>query len=102
MEPIEVNVSCPDEDLAKRIGRAAVEARLVACAHIAPIRSVYRWEGAVHDHPEWSLALKSRAEHFGRLAGLIRNLHPYDLPAIMSHPCGADRATADWIADETS
>ncbi len=55
----------------------------------------------MHEDPEWTLNLKSRAEMFGRLATLIREAHPYDLPAIMSHPCGFDDAAAAWIAEVT-
>jgi periplasmic divalent cation tolerance protein len=99
---IEVRVSCPDEATADRIGRAAVEARLAACAHIAPIQSIYRWQGEVHEDPEWSLTLKTRAPLADRLADHIRRAHPYELPAIMSHPCGADDATAAWILESTS
>ena len=101
MKLVEVRVSCPSEGVAEAIGRAAVEARLAACAHLTPIRSVYRWQGAVHEETEWSASLKSRTELFDRLADLIRGAHPYDLPAIMSHPCGADDATAAWIVEVT-
>ena len=102
MELVEVRVSCPSEAVAEEIGRAAVDARLAACAHVAPLRSVYRWEGAVRRDEEWSLSLKSCAELFDPLADLIRSTHPYDLPAIMSHGCGADGATAAWIVEATS
>lgn len=101
MELLEVRVSCPSESVAEDIGRAAVDAQLAACAHIAPIRSVYRWEGAIHADTEWSVNLKSRADLFDGLADLIRGAHPYDLPAIMSHRCGADDATAAWIREVT-
>jgi periplasmic divalent cation tolerance protein len=98
---IELRVSCPDETTAGRIGRAAVEARLAACAHVAQVRSVYRWQGEVHESAEWTLTLRSRAPLFDRLAELIRGRHPYELPAIMSYPCAADDATAAWIAGST-
>ena len=101
MELLEVRVSCPSEAVAEAIGRAAVDAQLAACAHLTPIRSVYRWEGAIHEDMEWSVSLKSRGELFDRLADLIRGVHPYELPAIMSHPCGADDATAAWIEKVT-
>ena len=102
MELIEVRVSCPSEAVAEQIGRAAVEAGLCACAHVSPLRSIYRWQGDIHEEAEWTLNLKSRAELFHRLATLIRGAHPYELPAIMSHPCGADDATAAWIVEATS
>ena len=84
MDLVEVRVSCPSEDVAAEIGRAAVEARLAACAHVSPLRSVYRWRGEVHEDAEWSPVLRSRRDLLPRLAALIRQRHPYELPAIMS------------------
>jgi periplasmic divalent cation tolerance protein len=101
MELVEVGVSCPSEANAMEIGANAVRAHLAACAHVSALRSVYRWQGEVHEDAEWSLSLKSRDDLFERLAELIRNGHPYELPAIMSHPCGADEATAAWIDEVT-
>jgi periplasmic divalent cation tolerance protein len=102
MELMEVRVSCPTEAIAGTIGRAAVEAQLCACAHIAQVRSIYRWQGEVREDSEWSLTLRTRADLVQRLRVLIREAHPYDLPAIMSHPCEADAATTDWIVEATS
>ena len=101
MDVVELRVSCPDEAVGRKIGRAAVEARLAASAHVWPIRSIYRWKGAVHEAGEWSLSLKTRGDLFERLAALVREAHPYELPAIMSHPCDADAPTAAWIAEIT-
>lgn len=102
MELIEVHVSCPDEELAGKIARLAVDARLAACAHILPMRSIYRWKDEVEDEGEWSVSLKSRSDLFERLSSLIREAHSYELPAIMWRPCGADAETAAWIAEVTS
>lgn len=99
---IEVRVSCPSAAVAGDIGHAAVEAGLAACAHIAPLRSIYRWAGAVHEATEWSLSLRSRADRFDELAKLIRQNHPYELPAITAHACTADRATTAWVTEATS
>jgi len=42
-----------------RISRVLVEERLCACAQIQVIESVYRWEGAIVDEPEYRLLLKT-------------------------------------------
>ena len=94
---------CPDEDTALRIARALVEDRLVACANLhGPIRSVYRWQGAVEDAPEWQFEAKTRRAHLDAIRALIRHHHPYDLPAITWVTCEADPDTAAWIARETA
>ncbi|MFL6861606.1 MAG: divalent-cation tolerance protein CutA, partial [Allosphingosinicella sp.] len=50
-----------DGEEAARIARILVEERLAACANIlGPIRSIYRWEGTVHDDAEARVALHTR------------------------------------------
>jgi periplasmic divalent cation tolerance protein len=102
MNIAEIRVSCPDEATADEIGAAAVEARLAACAHVTPLRSIYRWEGRVERATEYAVSLKTRNDLAERVADLIRQRHSYDLPAIMVHPCRSDEATARWIIEETS
>ncbi len=102
MEMIEIHVTCPDEATAKALGRAAIEARLAACANVwGPLRSLYHWKGAIEDDPEWALTLKTRGALFRAAATLIRERHPYEVPAILCHAVTADAPTADWIAAET-
>ena len=62
-EPIcEVIITADNEDWLITFTRSLVEDRLVACGqHIAPIRSVYRWEGTIHDDHETRVALHTRS-----------------------------------------
>jgi len=47
-DPIIVLVTCGSEEEALKIANALVDARLAACVSlIAPIRSIYRWEGKI-------------------------------------------------------
>lgn len=99
----EVEVTCPDGETAAAIGRAAVEARLAACANIGPaLRSLYRWEGALADEGEVLLRLKTRAALFEPLAAFVAARHPYAVPAILGlRIAAATPAYAAWVAAET-
>ena len=61
-EPIcEVIITADNEDWLMNFTRSLVEDRLVACGqHIAPIRSIYRWDGTIHDDREMRVALHTR------------------------------------------
>ncbi len=88
---------------ARRIGRAAVERRLAACAQIVPIGSIYRWKGEVVEGDEWLCLLKTRRQLFPPLEALIRSLHPYEEPEIVAVPISdGSRGYLDWIADSTA
>lgn len=90
-------------DEARRLARALVQRRLVACAQISEIESLYEWQGAVAQEPEWRLLLKTEASRYPALEAAIRELHSYDLPAIVAVPVSATLpAFADWVAQSVA
>ncbi len=98
-----IRINCPDPETARAIAAAAVEKHLAACANIEPpIRSVYRWQGAVEEGEETPLILKTRAALFDEVAALARGMHPDETPAILAIP--VERSTPDfaaWLEAET-
>lgn len=83
-DAIVVLVTAPSAEAAAALARTLVEEGLAACGNVVPgLRSIYRWEGKVHDEPEALLLLKSRAERFEALSRRIVELHPYDVPEVL-------------------
>ncbi len=65
-----VYTTWPDVETAESVAAEAVTERLAACANIfAPIRAIYRWEGAVKASAEIPMALKTTLASAGRPAG---------------------------------
>lgn len=88
---------------AQRIARALVERRLAACVQIGQIDSVYRWNGAVQQEPECRLVIKTTRARYAALELALRELHPYELPAIHAlDPVHVLPAYADWVASEVA
>lgn len=76
--------------------------RLAACVQQVPIRSVYRWKGAIERASEILLIAKTRRDLAPRLAAFIRQHHTYELPEIVVLPItGGLTGYLRWIADET-
>lgn len=98
-----VYVTTGDAAEALAIGRAAVTARLAACANIIPgMRSVYRWEGKVQESDETVLVLKTSEAQLERLIERVKSLHSYDCPCIEALPVtGGYQPFLDWVAQET-
>lgn len=67
---------------AQSLAHALVERRLAACAQISQIESVYTWQGAVQQSPEFRILFKTTASQYPAVEAAIRELHSYDLPAI--------------------
>ncbi len=99
---IVVYVTCADQAQARRIGQAAVTARLAACANIVPVvQSVFRWEGEVQAADESLCLLKSRKACLAELVALVKAEHSYELPCITVLPIvDGDPAYLRWLAEE--
>src|SRR5215203_3100838 len=85
-----------NRDDARRLAQALVERRLVACAQISAIESLYHWDGALQDDSEFRLLLKTVDTQYDAVERAIRELHPYELPAIYALPI--DRIHAPYAA----
>jgi len=96
-------VTCEDSDEARRIGRALVAERLVACANVlAPHTAIYRWQGEVQEDAEVAMIVKTRTALVDEVSSRIKALHSYDVPCVVALPVAAGNAAfLRWIADET-
>jgi periplasmic divalent cation tolerance protein len=76
--------TCPDEPTAERLADSLVEAKLAACVNIqGPVRSVYRWKGAVHKEEETLLIVKTHRDRYAQVERFIVQQHPYELPEVI-------------------
>lgn len=90
------------EEEAERISHELLERRLVACANIFPIRSMYWWEGKIEKADELAIIFKTRTKLLNEAMALVKELHSYDVPCLMcyEHVLG-DEDYLDWITGET-
>ena len=90
------------ETEADALARQIVEARLSACVQILPVRSIYRWQGALSAEPEWQLSIKTRQARFEALVQFIVEHHAYETPEIVQISITAGSAAyLRWVDDET-
>ena len=102
-EYCEVVVTAGDAEWLVGFTRTLVEERLAACGHhIAAVRSVYRWDGAVHDEAEARVALHTRRSLVPEVVARTSELHPYDVPCVIALPLvGGNPDYLRWIGQET-
>lgn len=95
-----VLVTAPDLKTARQLARAALDARLIACANLVPrIESHYRWQGKIERGAEVLLMLKTTSKNLAKLEKLILTCHPYDTPEFLVLPLRAGtRRYLDWLA----
>ncbi|MFB3825350.1 MAG: divalent-cation tolerance protein CutA [Bryobacteraceae bacterium] len=77
--------TCGNEEEARRLAHALVEARVAACVSLAGgVSSVYRWKAAVESASEWLLIIKSSRAMFEKLRAEIEKLHSYEVPEVLA------------------
>ena len=101
MSVVSVYAVFANAEEAERIGRTVVEERLAACINIlAPVRSIYRWKGAIETAQEVAAILKTSDTMVDALITRIAALHSYDVPCIVSWPVEKILASyAAWVED---
>lgn len=89
------------EDHADEVAAALVHERLAACVNVhGPMRSTYRWKGAVDTEPERQLFIKTTAGRLPALEARLRALHPYELPEfVVLRPDSVSSAYEAWVRD---
>ena len=82
-----VLVTAPDLKTGRKLARAALTARLVACANLVPrIESHYWWQGKIESSPEVLLVMKTTTARLAALEDLVVAQHPYDTPEFIVLP----------------
>ena len=99
-----VLVTAPDLKTARKLAKAALAARLIACANLIPkVESHYWWRGKIESGAEVLLVLKTTKSKLAALEKLIMAKHPYDTPEflVLSLTAGSRKYLA-WLADGCS
>ena len=103
-EICEVVITAPSADWLAEFSRRLVDDRLCAAAqNIAPIRSVYRWQGQIYDKTEARVALHTRTSLVPQIIERTNEEHPYEVPCVVATAItkGGPHYVA-WVLAETA
>ena len=99
MSVVSVYAIFANAEEAERIGRLMVEERLAACVNVlGPVRSFYRWQGAIESAAEVAAIFKTTNQGVDALITRVISLHSYEVPCVVTWP--VDKllgAYADWV-----
>ena len=95
-----VLVTAPDLKTARALAKAALQARLIACANLVPkIESHYWWQGKIESGNEVLMILKTTRKRLAALEKLILAKHPYDTAEFLVLPLRSGaKSYLDWLA----
>lgn len=101
MKLLQIQCSAPTKKVAKKIAKTLVDTHLSACVQIIPkLHSFYIYKGEFCEDEEFLLLIKSDVAHFKAVEKCILDLHPYELPEIMSLPVvKSSKAYEQWVKE---
>ena len=68
-----------------------------------PVESFYVWDGALRHDPEVRVVMKTTEARYAELEKAVRELHPYELPAIYVVPLSrVYEPYAQWVMEGTA
>ncbi len=93
-------ITTPGLKTARALAKAALSARLIACANLVPkVESHYWWQGKIESGTEVLLVLKTQKSKLATLEKLVLAKHPYDTPEFLVLPLNAgNQRYLDWLA----
>jgi periplasmic divalent cation tolerance protein len=94
----------PDGHIARRVATQLVEEKLVACVNLLPAtESIYRWQGQVETAMEVLAIIKTSAARLPEFEKRLTELHPYEVPEIMSvEPTALSATYRAWLMESVS
>jgi len=99
---ISVYITCKDMKEAKLIASRLLEKKLIACANIFPVKSMFRWQDKITEESEVAMICKTKKELFEEIKEEAKQLHSYDIPCIVGWGWhGADEEYRKWVEEET-
>jgi periplasmic divalent cation tolerance protein len=103
VEYVVVLTTLPADADGPAFGRALLNERLAACVNLlAPMESVYRWEGQVEQETERQVIIKTTRDRLTALWDRVRELHPYEIPEfIVLAIADGNEAYLRWVGEST-
>jgi periplasmic divalent cation tolerance protein len=98
-----VLITAPNLKIARALARAALQARLIACANLIPkIESHYWWQGKIESDAEVLLVFKTQKSKLIALEKLVIAQHSYDTPEFIVLPLRAgNKKYLAWLVKNT-
>lgn len=100
---VTVTITAESADWLVEFTRGLVADRLAACGNVIPaVRSIYAWEGEVHDDPEALVLIHTRASSVDAIIRRAGELHPYDVPQVLAVPITESHdGYREWVLAQT-
>ena len=103
MEPVLIISTYPTKKLILKIANELVKTKIIACANISKIDSVYSWNGKIQNSGEYIVIFKTVKKNKTKLKKKIIETHPYDVPEIVEiDVTSINKSYLNWLIESTN
>lgn len=87
---------------ANKIVKHLIKKRIISCANLFPVKSLFSWKGKVEESDEIVSVIKTKKENWETLKSEIKSMHSYEVPCIINLNAESDEEFESWMNQETS
>lgn len=95
-----IYITCKDKEEAESISRYLLAKRLIACANLHPINSLYWWKNKIVNEDEIAILAKTVKENYEKIKKEVQRMHSYDVPCILKISAKVNPLYDDWVKKE--
>ena len=95
-----VYVTCKDKKEAEKISLHLLRKRMIACANMFPIKSMYWWKNKIANDSETAIIAKTSDKNFKKVESEIKKIHSYEIPCILKINASANKEYEKWAGKE--
>lgn len=95
-----IYITNKDMEEAKKVASHLIAKKLIACANIFPVASLYNWKGKLQDDQEAVLICKTKDELYNEIVKEVKKIHSYEVPCVLRINAKANKEYNDWVFRE--
>jgi periplasmic divalent cation tolerance protein len=95
-----IYITCKDKKEAEKISMHLLKNRLIACANIFPIKSLYWWNKKIVNDKENVIIAKTNNKNFKKVVNEVKKMHSYQIPCILKINAFANKDYENWANKE--
>ncbi len=95
-----IYITCKNRKEAEKIADVLLSKRLIACANVFPLTSLYWWKGRKRRSKEYIIAGKTREGKFNAIVKQVKKVHSYKVPFISAWKEQTTKDINKWLRKE--
>ena len=93
-------ITCRNKKEAEKISTHLLKKKLIACANIFPVKSMYWWKNKIAGEDENVIIAKTNDKNFNKVISETKKIHSYKIPCILKINAKANKEYGKWADKE--